>query len=93
MLDNWGIHLPHEFQIHAMHLIFFHHNWLVYLIAKTGSGKSAVPLTTGLMHNGITLMMIPLVRLRSNKVSKSTNKVIASKHTTLMSTGVLTLKF
>jgi hypothetical protein len=74
MLGDWGICQPHEFQIHAIHLIAFHCNQLVYLIAKTGSGKSAIPLTIGSMQNGITLMMVPLVGLGNNQVSKSTNE-------------------
>ncbi len=74
MLDNWGIRLLHEFQIRVIHSIAFHCNWLVYLITKTGLGESAVPLTIGSMQNGITLMMVPLVGLGSNQVSKSTNE-------------------
>jgi superfamily II DNA helicase RecQ len=74
MLQDWGICLLHKFQICVIHLIVFHCNRLVYLIAKTGSGKLAVPLTIGLMPNGITLTMVPLVGLGSNQVSKSMNE-------------------
>ena len=45
------------------------------MIAKTGSGKSpAVPITVGLLCNGITLTMVLLVGLDSDQVPKSTNE-------------------
>jgi hypothetical protein len=54
----------------------------MYLIAKTGLGKLAVPLTVGSMQNNVTLTMVPLVGLGSDQVSKSTNKanMIKSYH-------------
>jgi hypothetical protein len=39
-----------------------------------GLGKLAIPLTIASMQNGITLMIVTLVGLGSNQVSKSTNK-------------------
>jgi superfamily II DNA helicase RecQ len=74
MLDDWGIRHPREFQIRAVHSLAFQRDRILYLIAKTGSGKSAVPLTVGSLCNGITLTMVPLVGLGSDQVSKSTKE-------------------
>ncbi len=82
MLDNWGIQSPNEFQIQAVHSIAFCRDRLVYLIAKTGLGKSAVSLTVGSMQNGVTLTKVLLIGLGSDQVSKSTNEanMIESYH-------------
>ncbi len=45
MLNNWEIQFPHEFQICAIHHVAFHCNQIVYIVAKTGSGKSAIQLS------------------------------------------------
>jgi superfamily II DNA helicase RecQ len=74
MLEDWGIRHPREFQIRAVHSLAFQRDRILYLIAKTGSGKSAVPLTDGSLCNGITLTMVPLVGLGSDQVSKSTKE-------------------
>ncbi len=63
MLDDWEIVHPHEFQIRAIHRIAFCDNQLIYIVAKTGSGKSAIPLTAGSLLTGVTLSMVPLVGL------------------------------
>ena len=39
MKDDWGIQYPHEFQIRAIHHIAFQRDQILYLVAKTGSGK------------------------------------------------------
>jgi hypothetical protein len=70
MLDNWGIQFPHEWQIRAISDIVFSCDTTTFLIAKTGSGKSAIPLTVGSLLTGVTLTMVPLVGLGSNQVKK-----------------------
>jgi superfamily II DNA helicase RecQ len=45
----------------------------LYIIAKTGSGKSAIPLTVGTLLTGVVITLVPLVGLGSNQVSKSCN--------------------
>ena len=77
MLDDWGIRYPRDFQIRAVAYLAFQRDRILYLIAKTGSGKSAVPLAVGALQNGITLTMVPLVGLGSDQVSKSTNNHIS----------------
>jgi superfamily II DNA helicase RecQ len=74
MLDDWGIRFPHEFQICAVHHIAFHHDQIVYIVAKTGSGKSAIPLSIGSLQTGVTLTMVPLVGLGSDQVNNSRNR-------------------
>jgi hypothetical protein len=73
MKDDWGINFPHEFQVRAINNIAFCHDWLVYIIAKTGSGKSAISRTVGSLQTGITLTMAPLIRLGSNQVNSVQN--------------------
>ena len=45
----------------------------MYIFAKTGLGKSAIPLTVGTPFTGIVITLVPLVGLGSNQVSKSHN--------------------
>ena len=74
ILDDWGIACPHDFQVTTIYDLAFFRDRLVFVIAKTGSGKSAIPLTVGSLQRGITLTMVPLIRLGSNQVDKSTNE-------------------
>jgi superfamily II DNA helicase RecQ len=74
MLVDWGIRYPHDWQICAIHNVAFGCDWLVYLVAKTGSGKSAVPMTVGSLQMGVTLTMVPLVGLGSDQVNKCQSK-------------------
>ena len=46
---------------------------LLYIIAKTGSGKSAIPLTTGTLTSGVIITLVPLIGLGSDQVAKSRN--------------------
>jgi hypothetical protein len=73
MHDDWGIHHPHEFQISAIHQAAFTRDEMLYIIAKTGSGKSAILLTVGTLLTGVVITLVPLVDLGSNRVSKSCN--------------------
>jgi hypothetical protein len=74
MLDDVGILYPHESQLRAIHNIAFKRDQLVYLIAKKGSGKSAIPLTFVSLQTGITLTLVPLVGLGSDQVSNGANR-------------------
>jgi hypothetical protein len=51
----------------------FHWNELVYIFFKTGSGKSAIPLTVGMLLTGVVITLVPLVGLGSDQVTKSCN--------------------
>jgi len=70
---DWGIQYPREFQIRAIHHIAFQHDQILYLVAKSGSGKSAIPLKIGSLQTGVTLSMVPLVGLGSDQVNNSRN--------------------
>jgi hypothetical protein len=61
MHDDWGIDHPHELQIHAIHQAAFHRNELLYIIAKTGSGKSAIPLTVSTLLTASEVALCPLL--------------------------------
>jgi hypothetical protein len=73
MHNDWGIHHLHEFQTHAIHQAAFTRDELLYIIAKTGSGKSAIPSTVGTLLTRVVITLVPLVGLGSNQVSKSCN--------------------
>ena len=73
MKDDWGVQYPHKFQIRVIHHIAFQRDQILYLVAKTGSGKSAIPLRIGSLQTGVTLSMVPLVGLGSNQVNNSRN--------------------
>ena len=79
MLNDWGILYPHKFQLRAIHNIAFKHDQLVYLIAKMGSGKSAIPLTIAFLQMGVMLTLVPLVGLGSNQISKGPNSDTLNK--------------
>jgi hypothetical protein len=71
MHDNWGIDHPHKFQICAIHCTAFHRTELLYIIAKTGSGKSASPLTVGMLLTGVVITLVSLVGHGSDQVTKA----------------------
>ena len=73
MKDDWGIQYPHKFQIRAIHHIAFQRDQILYIVAKTGSGKLAIPLTIESLQTGVTLSMVPLVGLGSDQVINSRN--------------------
>ena len=82
MLNDWGIRFPHEFQIRAIYHVAFHRNQIVYVVAKTGSGKSTIPLSIGSLQTRVTLLMVPLVGLGSDQVnnSRNSNNLIEAYH-------------
>jgi hypothetical protein len=65
MLVDWGIRSPHEWQIRAIHDVAFSRHQLIYLVAKTGSGKSAVPMTVGSLQMGVTLNSLRPILVRA----------------------------
>ncbi len=81
MFADWGILCLHEFQIRVIHKIAFHRDQLIYIIAKTGSGKSLISLTLVPFRGGhsYTLTLVSLVRLGSDQAAKSSNKIYKIK--------------
>ena len=45
----------------------------MYIIPKTGSGKSAIPFTVGLLLMVVVITLVPHISLRSDQVSQSFN--------------------
>ena len=71
MLEDWGITTPRDFQIQAINRAAFINDTVVYIAAKTGSGKSAIPMTVGSLRCGVAIMLVPLIGLGSDQVSKA----------------------
>jgi superfamily II DNA helicase RecQ len=46
---------------------------MLYIIAQTGSGKSAIPLTVGTLLTGVVITLVPMIGLVSVQVAKSCN--------------------
>ena len=61
MKDDWGIQFPHKFQIRAIYHIAFQLDQILYIVDKTGSGKSAIPLTIGSLQTGVTAAAVAAV--------------------------------
>ena len=68
----WDIDSPRDFQVVSINQGTLNDDTIVYLILKTGSGKSTVPLTIVTLCRGVTVVMVPLVGLGSDQVKKST---------------------
>ena len=79
---DWDIDSPHDFQVVAINQGNFNDDTVMYLISKTGSGKSAVPLTIATLRHGITIVLVPLLGLGSDQVKKASrvDKCIHAYH-------------
>jgi superfamily II DNA helicase RecQ len=67
----WKIENPREYQIKAIFYLVFLRVRMLYLIRKTGEGKSLVLLGTATMLRGVTICLVPLLGLESSQASKS----------------------
>jgi superfamily II DNA helicase RecQ len=67
----WKIENPREYQIKAIFYLVFLRVRMLYLIRKTGEGKSLVLLGTATMLRGVTICLVPLLGLGSSQASKS----------------------
>ena len=56
---DWDMPTPHEFQIQAIHRTSFYNDTVMQVIAKTGNGKSIVPLCAATLRRGIAIVMEP----------------------------------
>ena len=71
MKTDLGLDEPREFQVRACHEGSFKDGSVMHVWAKTGSGKSAIPLTISTLRRGISLVMVPLLGLGSDLGDKS----------------------
>jgi superfamily II DNA helicase RecQ len=67
----WNIKNPREYQIKAIFYLVFLRVRMMYLIRKTGEGKSLVLLGMATMLRGVTIYLVPLLGLESSQASKS----------------------
>eukprot|EP00978_Attheya_sp_CCMP212_P030945 scaffold115491_cov45-Attheya_sp.AAC.1 len=59
---------------------------LLYIV-KTGAGKSHVMWTTGILLGGVCLIIMPLLALGSDQVSKLTSASQAFGHNSILPLG------
>ena len=69
--DVWGIQEPREYQVAAIFYMAFLKTRLMYLVRKTGEGKSLVLLGTASILRGVTVCLVPLLGLGSSHASNS----------------------
>ena len=72
-LSAQGIAHPRPFQIEAIYHLGFNLRPITIVLSKTGSGKTAVPLTVGRLRRGVSLFMVPLIGLGCDLVEKYNN--------------------
>ncbi|KAL7472437.1 hypothetical protein ACHAXS_012774 [Conticribra weissflogii] len=66
----WGIGTPYDYQIETICEIAIRKK-NIFLIRKTGEGKSIVPWTVAALRKCITIILVPLIGLGSDQVSKA----------------------
>jgi superfamily II DNA helicase RecQ len=71
MVKVWGILPPREFQVSAIAQLVFYPKTCLFLIRKTGEGKSAVVFTLATLLCGICLVVVPLLGLGCDQVAKA----------------------
>ena len=69
--DDFGISSVREFQLQAIYAGAFYDNSFLSINAKTGYGKSLIPLAIASMRRGISIVMMPLLGLGTDQVAKA----------------------
>ena len=80
LLATWGCVTPRPYQVEAIFHLVYRKVDMVYLIRKTGEGKSLVLQGMASMLKGVTISLVPLLGLGSDqqeKCSKSSDAVEA----------------
>eukprot|EP00984_Skeletonema_dohrnii_P002679 scaffold926_cov75-Skeletonema_dohrnii-CCMP3373.AAC.2 len=72
MLAQHGVSKPRPFQLDAIFQLCIRRISMLYLIRKTGEGKSLVLKGMATIKRGITVCLVPLVGLGSDQVCKTT---------------------
>ena len=70
-LGDFGISSVREFQMQAIYAGAFYDNSFLSINAKTGYGKSLIPLAIASMRRGISIVMMPLLGLGTDQVAKA----------------------
>ena len=71
VLEIWNIPSPKPYQVEAISCLCFSTKRRLYLVRKTGDGKSAVVLASATILRGITLVLVPLLGLGCDQVAKA----------------------
>ena len=76
--DVWGIappeSPPRDYQIEAIFYLVFLRMKMLYLIRKTGEGKSLVLLGMAALLRGVTVCLVPLLGVESMHAANSRKK-------------------
>ena len=68
---DWNVPHPHKCQVQSINGEIFYDDSVIYIAAKTGYGKSLIPLTIASIRKGISISMVSLLGLESDQVSKA----------------------
>ena len=69
--DDFGVASVREFQLQAIYAGAFYADSFLSINAKTGYGKSLIPLAIASMRRGISIVMMPLLGLGTDQVAKA----------------------
>ena len=82
----WDIDSPRDFQVVPIDQGTFDDDTIMYLISRTVSDKSALPITIDMLRRGVTVVIVTLLGLGSDQVKNQPDSRRASNRITLMST-------
>ena len=74
LLATWGCNTPRPYQVEAIFHLVYRKVDMVYLIRKTGEGKSLVLQGMASMLKGVTISLVPLLGLGSDQQEKCSSK-------------------
>lgn len=85
LLLTWGCSTPRPYQIEAIFHLVYTKLDMMYLVRKTGEGKSLVLQGMASIFKGVTISMVPLLGLGSDQAEKTacataTTTIIESYH-------------
>ncbi len=85
LLLTWGCSTPRPYQIEAIFHLVYTKLDMMYLVRKTGEGKSLVLQGMASIFKGVTILMVPLLGLGSDQAEKTacataTTTIIESYH-------------
>ena len=69
--DDFAVASVREFQLQAIYAGAFYADSFLSINAKTGYGKSLIPLAIASMRRGVSIVMMPLLGLGTDQVSKA----------------------
>jgi hypothetical protein len=68
-----GIPCPRPFQVKAIQHSAFNVASVTFVISKTSLRKTAIPIGVGLLHQGITIIVVPLIGLGAHMVNNASD--------------------